>query len=128
MQACAVKSEDSAKATALWGEESSLPKGIDSEALDGWWQNGTGDSDEETLRTACIAIEVLAGIESPPDEKQARMAYQMQRLVEGMGSGQGDRKQQLLDQVNRFISLRPEGGWVGRFCSGVEAVRAISGA
>ena len=56
------------------------------------------------------------------------MAYQMQRLVEGMGSGQGDRKQQLLDQVNRFISLRPEGAWVGRFCSGVEAVRAISGA
>ena len=128
MQACAVKAEDSEKATALWGEESSLPKGIDSEALDGWWQNGRGDNDEETLRTACIAIEVLAGIESPPDEKQARMAYQMQRLVEGMGSGQGDRKQQLLEQINRFISLRPEGGWVRRFCRGVEAVRATSGA
>jgi hypothetical protein len=128
MQACAVKAEDSEKAAALWSEESSLPKGIDSEALDGWWQSGPGDSDEETLRTACIAIEVFAGVESPPDEKQARMAYQMQRLVEGMGSGQGDRKQQLLEQINRFIALRPEGGWVGRFCSGVEAARAISGA
>jgi hypothetical protein len=41
----------------------------------------------------------------------------MKRLVEGMGAGQGDLQQSLLDLVNRFISLRPPPEWVDRFCS-----------
>jgi hypothetical protein len=51
------------------------------------------------------------------------MAYQMQRLVEGMGSGQGDSRERLLEHINHFIKLRPPGAWVGRFCGGVGAVR-----
>ncbi len=125
MQACALKEAEPEKATALWGEEDSLPKGIDSEALTAWWQSGPGGKDEEALRTACIAIEVLAGIDSPPEDKQARMAYQMQRLVEGMGSGQGDSRERLLEHINQFIELRPAGAWVGRFCGGVTAARSI---
>jgi hypothetical protein len=39
----------------------------------------------------------------------------MQRLVEGMGSGQGDHKERLLEQVNEFIAMRPPGQWVERF-------------
>jgi hypothetical protein len=125
MQACALKEAEPEKATALWGEEDSLPKGIDGEALTAWWQNGPGGKDEEVLRTACIAIEVLAGIDSPPEDKQARMAYQMQRLVEGMGSGQGDSRERLLEHINQFIELRPPSAWVGRFCGGVTAARSI---
>jgi hypothetical protein len=123
MQACALKEAEPEKAAALWGEEDSLPKGIDGEALTAWWQNGPGGKDEEALRTSCIAIEVLAGIDSPPEDKQARMAYQMQRLVEGMGSGQGDSRERLLEHINQFIELRPPGAWVGRFCGGIGAVR-----
>ena len=49
-------------------------------------------------------------------EKKARMTYQMQRLVEGMGGGQGDQEERLLEQVNEFIAMRPTGGWVVQFC------------
>ena len=68
-------------------------------------------------------MEILAGVDSPTEDKKARMAYQMQRLVEGMGSGQGDPQQRLLEQVNEFIAMRPPAAWVERFCAGVEAAR-----
>jgi hypothetical protein len=126
MEACALKPEDPEKASALWGEEGDLPKGIDGEALEAWWQSGPADTDPDDLRTACIAIEVLAGIDSPPEEKQARMAYQMQRLVEGMGSGPGDDRERLLEQINGFLSLRAPGEWVKRFCRGIQSLRGPS--
>jgi hypothetical protein len=125
MQACGLKTTDPGKAIALWGDEEELPKGIDSAALQAWWQDGPGEDDADTLREACIALEVLAGIESPPEEKQARMAYQMKRLVEGMGSGPGDSRERLLEAINRFIALGPTGEWVGRFCRGLETARSM---
>jgi hypothetical protein len=121
MTACALRAEDSDKAAVLWGEDGELPKGIDGDALESWWSEGTGAADEDACRTACIAIEVLAGIESPAGDKQARMAYQMQRLVEGMGSGQEDVNARLLEQINGFVALRPSSTWLGRFTSGVES-------
>jgi hypothetical protein len=120
MQACGLKATDAGKASALWGEDEEVPKGIDSAALQAWWQDGPDEGDADTLREACIALEVLAGIESPPEEKQARMAYQMKRLVEGMGSGPGDSRERLLEAINRFIALRPPAEWAGRFCRGLE--------
>jgi DNA repair protein SbcC/Rad50 len=125
LQACGLKATDSGQATALWGEDDDLPKGIDAAALQAWWQDGPGEGDADTLREACIALEVLAGIESPPEEKQARMAYQMKRLVEGMGSGPGDARERLLEAINRFVALRPPGDWVGRFCRGLETARNL---
>ena len=62
MQACALKPDDPDRAAELWGEEGELPKEIDAEALQDWWENGPGKTDEETLREACIALEVLTGI------------------------------------------------------------------
>jgi hypothetical protein len=123
MQACGLKANDPAKAAVLWGEDGELPKGIDANALGAWWQNGPGGSEADTLREACIALEVLAGIDSPPEEKQARMAYQMKRLVAGMGSGQGDSRERLLEAINGFIALRPPAEWLGRFGRAVEAAR-----
>jgi len=114
MQACALKPDDPDRAAELWGEEGELPKEIDAEALQDWWENGPGKTDEETLREACIALEVLTGIESPPEEKKARMAYQMKRLVEGMGGGPVNQKEQELRALNNLISLRPSSAWISR--------------
>ncbi|NNK31875.1 MAG: DUF349 domain-containing protein, partial [Xanthomonadales bacterium] len=124
MQACAFKAEDAEKAAALWGEDGDLPKGIDAEALEAWWNEAPPAPDEDACRTVCIAIEVLAGMDSPPEDKQARMAYQMQRLVEGMGSGSEDRSERLLGQVNQVVALRPPAQWLERFSRGVQSVRA----
>jgi hypothetical protein len=56
------------------------------------------------------------------------MAYQMQRLVEGMGSasGQGSKEEQLLEQVNGFVALRPTGEWVEYFHLSTETIRVNS--
>ena len=117
MKACALKAEDEKKATKLWEKEGDIPRGIEAEALEAWWDQGVDDkTPEDDLREACIALEVLVGVDSPPEDKKARMAYQMQRLVEGMGGGQGDHEERLLEQVNGFIAMRPAGVWVERFC------------
>ena len=124
MQACALKAEKEKKATKLWEKEGDIPRGIETEALEAWWEQGPDDkTPEDELRQACIALEVLIGVDSPPEDKQARMAYQMQRLVEGMGGGQGDQTQILLEQVNGFIAMRPLGVWVERFCQSVNAAQ-----
>jgi hypothetical protein len=127
MRACASKAEDPDQAAVLWGEDGDLPKGIDGEALEAWWNEEPRRPDDEACRTACIAIEVLAGMDSPPEDKQARMAYQMQRLVHGMGrgmgSGLGDAEERLLDQINGFVALRPSSQWLGRFFNGIESAR-----
>ncbi|GAB4180804.1 MAG: hypothetical protein Tsb002_00070 [Wenzhouxiangellaceae bacterium] len=36
----------------------------------------------------CIAIEYLAGLESPPEQQEARMQYQVQRLAARLGQGE----------------------------------------
>jgi exonuclease SbcC len=121
MRACAMKTSDEKQATELWEKESDLPRGIDTEALAAWWEQGPDDKClEDNLHQACIGIEILAGVDSPPEDKKARMAYQMQRLVEGMGSAAalGSQEDRLLEQVNNFIAMRPTGEWVERFCSG----------
>ena len=119
MQACSLKAEDEKKASKLWQKDGDIPKGIDKEALEAWWEQGCDDKlPEDELREACIAMEILAGIDSPAEDKQARMAYQMKRLVEGMGSAQLDKPEQLLAQVNAFIAIRPPAIWLERFCCG----------
>jgi hypothetical protein len=121
LQACAIKADDSDKAGSLWGEGEDLPRGIDAEALETWWNDGTGDSDGAACREACIALEVLAGRESPPEDNEARMAYQMKRLVEGMGGQHENDRQRLLDIVNGYIALRPAGDTATRFGEGLRA-------
>lgn len=39
------------------------------------------------LEELCLRMELLAGIDSPPDYAAARMAYQVQRLSQAMGGG-----------------------------------------
>jgi hypothetical protein len=123
MKACALKSLEEEKAAGLWQQGGEIPKVIDAAALELFWQQGTGDTEEPKLQQACIALEILMGIESPSQDKEARMAYQMQRLVEGMGSRQVDSEQRLVELINEFIEMRPTADWMERFCRTVEIAR-----
>jgi hypothetical protein len=127
MQACGLKAGDPEQAAALWGASDELPKGIDSESLAEWWERGAGDTAADVLREDCIALEVLAEIASPDEDKQARMAYQMQRLVEGLGAQREDGKERLRALINQFIGRRPGPEWVERFCGGITAARGLPG-
>jgi len=121
MRACAHKADDAEKASELWGQDDDLPKGIDSAALETWWTEGIDDSiAEDLLREACIALEIHLEQDSPPEDKDARMAYQMKRLVEGMGSRQADSTERRLQLVNEFMALRPSAQWTDRFCLSLE--------
>jgi exonuclease SbcC len=117
MTACALKEEDGKKATRLWEQESNIPKGIDGEALADWWQSGPDTSaPEDVLREACIAMEILLDIDSPAEDREVRMAYQMKRLVDGLGTAQAEQSDRLLEQINEFIALKPPLSWLDRFC------------
>ena len=124
IKACALKTMDENTAISLWAKEGELPKGIDTQALETFWHQGPCDGNEEQLREACIALEIFGEIESPAEEKKARMNYQMKRLVEGMGSQQVQPENALQVCINDFIALYPSSGWSERFCSGVEKIRA----
>jgi exonuclease SbcC len=123
IKACALKATDEKTASQLWQQEAALPKGIDAEALEAFWQQGPGNIDDEQLREACIALEILGGIDSPEDDKEARMNYQMRQLVEGMGNRKELSEQSLLNSINDFVALRPSNNWAERFCAGVGKTR-----
>jgi len=133
ISACAAQSTASPSAdpangavlSALGEQAQELPKGINAGLLEAFRQQGPADGIEEKLREACIALEVLAGIESPPEDKKARMNFQMQRLVKGMGSRAVQPEPDLLGSINDFIALRPSGNWAERFCSTVRTIKGI---
>jgi DNA repair protein SbcC/Rad50 len=58
---------------------------------------------EERLGELCIRADILAGVESPADERQARMNYQMQLLQKGLGQAAQDSADALLMD---WLSLR----------------------
>ncbi len=120
MQACASKSSDEDNAARLWNQEDGIPRGIDKHALEAWWESGPAkDVPENELREACIAMEILLEVDSPPEDKEARMQYQMKRLLEGMGSAQAEHHERLIQQINAFIAMRPTPEWLERFvCNG----------
>jgi len=121
--ACAGKFEDEETAAGLWHKSGDLPKGIDAEVLEAFWQQGPSDSVAEQLREACIALEILAGIDSPAADKKARMNYQMRRLAAGMGRRNDQPEPALEERINAFIALRPAAEWAARFCATLEKIR-----
>ncbi|MDY6868804.1 MAG: hypothetical protein SVT56_13055, partial [Chloroflexota bacterium] len=57
-------------------------------------------ADETALKlkeTLCIRMEILAGIDSPPEAIEARMAYQVARLSEAMSNGEKKFKNKRLE-------------------------------
>jgi hypothetical protein len=101
-----------------------LPKGIDTAMLRAFSQQGPAEGKDERHRGACIALEVFGEIESPAEDKQARMNYQLGRLTQGLGNQAMDTGEELLGQINAFIALRPAQAWAERFCSGIEKIRS----
>ena len=101
----------------------SLPKGVDAEALSEFQRTGATQENHENCQQVCIALEVFGEIDSPPEDKQARMKYQLGRLTQGLGQKAMEPDQELLRQINAFIALRPELTWVQRFCRGLQKIR-----
>jgi hypothetical protein len=122
INACAGKKADAETAAGLWQEPGDLPPGIDAQALEAFWQQGPSDGDEEQLREACIALEILAGIDSPAADKKARMNYQMRRLAAGMGRRNDQPEPTLAERINALIALRPTAEWAARFCATLEKI------
>lgn len=104
-----------------WGN---LPKGVDVGALRDFSQKGPVQGDDEKCREACIALEVFGEIESPEEDKKARMNYQLGRLAQGLGNQVVDRDQEMLRLINSFITIQPGQLWVERFCSSLEKIRS----
>ena len=121
MRACALKHSDAGQATSLWQNAGALPRDIDASALEAWWQQGPPGGTDEQMREACIALEVLAEVESPAADKKARMNYQMRRLAAGMRGEKPVPGQARLDCINQFIALRPSNDWLDRFFSALNA-------
>ncbi|HET6565858.1 MAG TPA: DUF349 domain-containing protein [Xanthomonadales bacterium] len=100
-----------------------LPKGIDAQIIEAFVQQGPDAQADEQCREACIALEVSGGIDSPVEDKQARMNYQLGRLTQGLGSQVVKPEQDLLEKINAFIALHPAQNWVERFCSCLQQIR-----
>jgi hypothetical protein len=69
------------------------PKG-GAQALKAVWEKAAAaaqtdaSGDEKRLRTLCIRAEILARLETPPEDQALRREYQLQRLVQAMGHPQ----------------------------------------
>lgn len=121
LMSISLKASDAQQAEALYKADSSelkLPKGIDSALVESKWNsvadNSTENSAEDELREACIALEIAAEMESPAQDQQARMAYQVQRLAQGLGQA-GSLQQQIIDSVNHWLTLNADQAWQQRY-------------
>jgi hypothetical protein len=117
--AISCKAQDSAKAEALFKAqeaERKLPQGIDKAAINNKWQGDASSelSTSDALRDACIGLEILAELDSPAQDQQARMAYQVQRLSQGLGQA-GSLEQQIADSVNQWLALNANEAWQQRY-------------
>jgi len=108
LSAISIKAQDTAKAESLYQPEVSdfkLPQGIDKALLASKWQAEAAEqSTLEALRDGCIGLEIIAGLDSPTEDQQARMAYQVQRLSQGLGQA-GSLQQQVSDSVTLWLGL-----------------------
>lgn len=100
-----------------------LPKGVDGGILREFIQKGPAEGNDEKCREACIALEVFGEIESPAEDKQARMNYQLGRLTQGLGKQVLEPEEELFGHINAFIAARPTTPWVERFCSSLQQIR-----
>lgn len=122
LSAISLKPTDTQQANSLFqpeADDQGLPKGIAAALLDEKWQAITEASldtvsDESDLRDACIALEILAGLESSAEDQQARMALQVRRLAQGLGQA-ANTQQQLIDSVSHWLTLNANPAWQQRY-------------
>lgn len=116
--AISLKATDAAQADSLYkadDTELKLPHGIDSMLVESKWQASPSvQGDSNALRDACIALEIAAELESPAEDQQARMAYQVQRLAQGLGQA-GSLQQQIIASVSQWLALNANPSWQQRY-------------
>ena len=118
LTAISIKASDTVQAESLYKADETelkLPQGIDKSLLESKWnENSTELSNSDDLRNACIALEIAAELPSPAEDQQARMAYQVQRLAQGLGQS-GSLQQQICDSVSQWLTLSADPTWQQRY-------------
>ena len=129
LSAISLKAQDTEQADALYKADATdlkLPQGIDKSLVERKWddvsaeQASTELSNSDALRDACIGLEITAGLESPAEDQRARMAYQVQRLAQGLGQA-GSLQQQISDSVSQWLALNADQAWQQRYNSALLA-------
>jgi len=64
-------------------------------------------ANEAALRLLCIRAELIADLETPPEDLQRRRDYQMQRLVAAMGKGERPTPADLDDLAREWLAVGP---------------------
>ncbi|MBA1147167.1 hypothetical protein H0Z60_08840, partial [Ectothiorhodospiraceae bacterium WFHF3C12] len=59
-------------------------------ARDGGFDEAAQARALDRARRLCVGMEILAGVESPPDEAALRMEVQVERLHRGLAAGEAD--------------------------------------
>lgn len=119
LMAISLKATDSSQAATLFQQENELklPSGIDKSLIENKWNTEAKVEEQinsDTLRDACIGLEILAELDSPSEDQQARMAFQVQRLSQGLGQA-GTVQQQINDSINHWLTLRADQVWQQRY-------------
>jgi hypothetical protein len=64
-------------------------------------------SNARALRLLCVRAELIAGLETPPEDQQLRREYQMQRLVQSLAHGERDSPADLDQLAQEWIAVGP---------------------
>ena len=125
LRACGERGSDAQTAQTLWDDhaQSPLPKGIDAKQFAKRWETGavTTVGDESALRKLCIGMEILAGVDSPAADQDARMAYQIERLSQALGGTTGAGPDQRVRLVNAWLQESADAQWARRFAAALSA-------
>ena len=118
LSAISLKAQDASQAEALFQPAISdykLPLDIDKSLFENKWNAEVSDvSATDALRDACIGLEIVAQLESPAEDQQARMTLQVKRLAQGLGQT-GSLEQQMSDSVTHWLSLSADASWQQRY-------------
>ena len=118
LSAISLKTQDTEQAEALYKADATdlkLPQGIDKSLVESKWNDtASGLSEADALRDACIGLEIAAELSSPAEDQQARMAYQVKRLAQGLGQA-ASLQQQISDSVTQWLALNADQTWQQRY-------------
>lgn len=118
LMALSLKPTDAEQAQALYKPEDDavkLPHDIDKSLIERKWNEGATElSAYDALRDACIGLEIIAELDSPAEDQQARMAFQVQRLAQGLGQA-GTLQQQIANSVNQWLAFNADPVWQQRY-------------
>lgn len=118
LMAISLKSTDASQAEILYKPEDGtlkVPQNIDKSLVENKWNEDADKfSSSDALRDACIGLEIIAELDSPAEDQQARMAFQVQRLAQGLGQS-GSLQQQIGNSVNQWLALNADQAWQQRY-------------